>query len=170
MKSHYLFKHYYGWFFFPLPAWFFFQGARIIFNINNPFVENLFIHIVMMVIFFGLGIWTGGYLFYLLMRGNKEVVLPFRKGQFSLVSGPAKSVFLAEFGGGPDRFEVEGIKFSVVIFSLLPGYNRQAAYGGVVVREGDFLEVKYISFFGDNRILELTIIQRKEVRVKKDGF
>jgi len=158
-KDYYVFRHnYYRCIYFCLPLWLVSRGIGVMLHIGSPFVKSAIIHFAMMLLFFTLGFLSLFYLIRSLVEGHKKIVSPYRKGDYLEAHGQVKIICKSTFGEGKaDRFDVNGVVFEVVLFNPLPGYNRQVAYGGVDFSAGDFLEIKYVCYQTQNRIMELRV-------------
>lgn len=138
------------------------RGIRIAFHFGSPFVENAFVNYLMFVILISLGLVYLVYSYRNLVDGRRKIISPYRHGIYLEVSGLAKNVSKSQFGEGKsDFFEVNDVHFEIVAFNPLPGYNRQAAYGGVDFGEGDLLEIKYVLYKSESRIMEMKVITRR---------
>ena len=65
-------------------------------------------------------------------------------------------------GHDTEHFEINGVLFEYTNFEIVNGYNRPAAYGGIISKNGQYLKIKYITDeSGNNTILYIAEIEKR---------
>lgn len=167
-RKSYKYKRSYQWIQVVIALTILSRGFRIILHLGSPFVENMVSTVITMIVFLVLGTFYLVSSVRIFIEGRRKIVTPYRHGVYQEIIGKAKNVSKSMFGEGkPDVFEINDLHFEIVAFNPLPGYNRQAAYGGVDFVEEDELEIKYVMYSNELRIMELKVNPRNNEENKR---
>lgn len=152
-----------AWFVLIFSIWVFLRGIRILINLSNPFMDNLFLGIITMIIFIGIGILLSISLLSGIINGIINIVFPYRKGQYLTIKGRCENVNKCFFPeGNNDSFEIGGVPFDISLFDGMPGNSFPAAYGGINMTEGDIIKIEYVPYKEKNFIMSMILLQKED--------
>jgi hypothetical protein len=161
-KFKYIYKFEFPWVQSMVACVFFTRFIRLVININNPFIEDLSLFYFAMVFTFFGSLALSYSLIISVYLGHKNIVLPYRRGDYLTVQGNPKIEHKAfMFSGKQDQFEIEEIRFKIPSSLWFPGYKKSIAHGGYNFKETDYVLIKYVPYQDENHIMEINIIQNE---------
>ncbi|MCR5836930.1 MAG: hypothetical protein K6G88_10535 [Lachnospiraceae bacterium] len=90
----------------------------------------------------------------------KNVYMTYKNGEYLKCSGKVENlVLITSDGHGVDEFDVDNVHFEVGNL-ICPGYQKIAAWGGMINEEGLDVEIVYINFNEMNYIMELKVLSK----------
>lgn len=79
------------------------------------------------------------------MYNNIAVV--YREGQYETVEGYVENFVPMPYEGhAQESFEINGVYFEYSDYSSLPGYHNAKSHGGVIIGDGQHLNIRYIYY------------------------
>lgn len=141
-------------------------GIYCLCNLKNPFLLNS-----KRVLATGICCaLLGGAVFLSLVfsyfKEYKNVFLKYKRGNYQEIEGYVDDLKVASFlDSGADYFSVANVEFTLGA-DFGAGYKRPAAYGGVINKEGMYVNIKYIPYNDCLHIMSIDIFPEREKTVE----
>lgn len=135
-------------------------GVYCVLNYKNPFVQNKTSLLRTAILFLVIGMMF--FLIYLCsyFSNYKNIYQKIKTGEVKTVEGVVSNLSTSDFlENRYDTFDIEGVEFSISSNALTPGYNRIAAHGGIINREGMYVKIKYVEYKYERFIVVINIPQ-----------
>lgn len=135
-------------------------GIYFLINYKNPFVVS-----INKLLISGIALLVVGVCFAIIYLNSyicnyKNIFLKSKTSELIIVDGVVEDFKPTDFlSGRYDSFTISGVEFTVSHLSLEPGYNRCAAYGGIINHNGQNLKIGYIEYKNNRYIMSIECLE-----------
>lgn len=122
-------------------------GIYMALNYNNPFARNKRKLLCEAIIFIAIGITMLSVYLFSYFDNYAHIYAKIGTDEVRMVEGQVCNLETTDFlEARSDHFTVNGVDFWISYNRTTPGYNKPAAYGGVINKDGLWVRITYIEY------------------------